>query len=72
MFCVDFLGCKTIHFTSVGQVDEVVNDDTVTHIFVSPEHLQELLKPVLLNAPLETKRRFSYIFVDESHCVVKW
>lgn len=43
---------------------------SVTHIFISPECLTSHLKPLLIG--MEDKTRFSLLFVDESHCIVKW
>lgn len=43
-----------------------------THLFMSPEFFLEEFKSVLLQSSAAIRRRFLYLFVDESHCVVSW
>ena len=65
---------------SAGYRSRIVSDyssalsalsDGVTYIFISPEALSSSpMKAAQVNRTAAA--RISYVFVDESHCVVKW
>ena len=65
-----FPGESAIHVTEAQQVAGVLKDQ-YTFIFMSPELLVTAQKH-LSTQSLESKQRFKYLFVDESHCVVRW
>ena len=43
-----------------------------SHVFISPELVEHSLISDMLLLTMEERQRFTHIFVDESHCVVKW
>lgn len=65
-------GFKVAYVNNYKQVSKAFQDASVTHVFLSPETLLTHGVAVLNDMALEDKDRFSYIFVDESHCVVQW
>ena len=58
-------------FTDKDERVKAIKDGSVLYIFLSPELASSLLD-ILLDLPLAANGRFTHVFVDESHCVVKW
>lgn len=65
-------GLKASFTTKAQKVEEAVNDSSITYLFMSPELAKNTLIDCLLELSVEQLRRFTHIFIDESHCVVKW
>ena len=68
-----FLGIKAVHVTSLTDAKGSVTCNDYTHIFVSPELLEPIrttLNELSSTSPLRNRIRF--VFVDESHCIIKW
>ena len=70
VFVFLFSGFEAAHVNDANSAKKAVTKKSVTHIFISPECLTSHLKPLLIG--MEDKTRFSLLFVDESHCIVKW
>ena len=66
------LGFNASYIDSKDKVEQVLGDESITHIFLSPETLQTHCISCLSELSPGQKQRFSHIFVDESHCIVKW
>lgn len=64
-------GFDAVYLDNANNVKDVLLS-AQTHIFVSPEMLCNNVMADLAQVPREARLRFSHIFVDESHCTVKW
>ena len=60
---------NAVQVRSSSDATSAISDITITHIFISPEHLAADLLPVLKSG---APHSISHLFVDESHCVTEW
>ena len=58
-------------FTDKDERVKAMKDESVLYIFLSPELASSHLLDILLDLPSAANGRFTHVFVDESHSVVK-
>ena len=64
-------GLSAIYVSDIEQVESII-DENFTYVFISPELVKHRLISLLSAISPTAKERFTHVFVDESHCVVKW
>lgn len=65
-------GLAAVFTDKKDELVKAIKDESVLYIFLSPELASSHLLDLLLDLPSADNDRFTHIFVDESHCVVKW
>ena len=60
---------NAVQVTSSSDARRAIGDSAISHIFVSPEHLVCSILPLLKSG---VSHVISHLFIDESHCVMKW
>ena len=65
-------GLAAVFTDKKDELVKAMKDESVLYIFLSPELASSHLLDILLDLPSAANGRFTHVFVDESHCVVKW